>query len=74
MRADYVAPSGQSERALTDEAAANSAVAAKTPLHRQLYPQVLAAIALGVLFGWLAPEYADRDWVRALGEGFVKLI
>ena len=45
-----------------------------TPLHRQLYPQVIAAIALGVLFGWLAPEYADRDWVRALGEGFVKLI
>ncbi len=51
-----------------------AAAAAKTPLHRQLYPQVLAAIALGVLFGWLAPEYADQDWVRALGEGFVKLI
>ncbi len=45
-----------------------------TPLHRQLYPQVIAAIALGVLFGWLAPAYADQDWVRALGEGFVKLI
>ena len=35
---------------------------------------MIAAIALGVLFGWLAPEYADQDWVRALGDGFVKLI
>ncbi len=46
----------------------------KILLHRQLYAQVIAAIALGVLFGAIAPAYADSDVVRALGEGFVKLI
>jgi len=35
---------------------------------------VLAAIALGALFGWLAPQVASADWVKALGDGFVKLI
>ncbi len=35
---------------------------------------MLAAIALGALFGWLAPEAAAQDWVKALGDGFVKLI
>jgi aerobic C4-dicarboxylate transport protein len=44
------------------------------PLHRRLYVQVLAAIALGALFGWLAPEFARADWVKALGDGFVKLV
>jgi len=44
------------------------------PLYRHLYIQVLAAIALGALFGWLAPEAAAQDWVKALGDGFVKLI
>jgi len=47
---------------------------AKAPLHRQLYAQVLFAILLGALFGALAPEYADRDWVRALGDGFIRLV
>ncbi|RNJ49328.1 C4-dicarboxylate transporter DctA [Methylocystis hirsuta] len=42
--------------------------------YRHLYVQVLAAIALGALFGWLAPEAAAQDWVKALGDGFVKLI
>lgn len=46
----------------------------KKPLHHLLYIQVLAAIALGALFGWLAPEIAAADWVKALGDGFVKLI
>ncbi|MBL1257134.1 C4-dicarboxylate transporter DctA [Methylocystis sp. Sn-Cys] len=46
----------------------------KKPLHHLLYVQVLAAIALGALFGWLAPEIAAADWVKALGDGFVKLI
>jgi aerobic C4-dicarboxylate transport protein len=46
----------------------------KKPLHRLLYVQVLAAIALGALFGWLAPQVASADWVKALGDGFVKLI
>ena len=42
--------------------------------YRHLYVQVLAAIALGALFGWLAPHAAAQDWVKALGDGFVKLI
>jgi aerobic C4-dicarboxylate transport protein len=46
----------------------------KKPLHHLLYVQVLAAIALGALFGWLAPHVASADWVKALGDGFVKLI
>jgi aerobic C4-dicarboxylate transport protein len=44
------------------------------PLHHHLYVQVLAAIALGALFGFLAPQIASADWVKALGDGFVKLI
>lgn len=47
---------------------------ARQPLHRLLYVQVLAAIVLGALFGWLAPDAAAADWVKALGDGFVKLI
>jgi aerobic C4-dicarboxylate transport protein len=46
----------------------------RKPLHRLLYVQVLAAIVLGALFGWLAPHVAAADWVKALGDGFVKLI
>jgi aerobic C4-dicarboxylate transport protein len=46
----------------------------RRPLHRLLYVQVLAAIVLGALFGWLAPHAAAADWVKALGDGFVKLI
>jgi aerobic C4-dicarboxylate transport protein len=46
----------------------------KRPLHHHLYAQVLAAIALGALFGFLAPQIASADWVKALGDGFVKLI
>jgi aerobic C4-dicarboxylate transport protein len=49
-------------------------VQTRQPLHRLLYVQVLAAIALGALFGWLAPHVAAADWVKALGDGFVKLI
>src|SRR5260370_19885482 len=44
------------------------------PWYRVLYIQVLIAIVLGALFGWLAPAYATNDWVKALGEGFIKLI
>ena len=47
---------------------------AEKPFYRHLYVQVLAAIALGALFGWLAPHAAAQDWVKALGDGFVKLI
>lgn len=37
-----------------------------------LYVQVLVAIALGVLLGWLSPEWGMK--MKPLGDGFVKLI
>jgi aerobic C4-dicarboxylate transport protein len=46
----------------------------RKPLHRILYVQVLAAIVLGALVGAFFPEFASSAWVKALGEGFVKLI
>ena len=46
----------------------------RKPFHHHLYVQVLAAIALGALFGFLAPGVAAAPWVKALGDGFVKLI
>lgn len=39
-----------------------------------LYLQVLIAILLGAAFGIIAPEFASNDWVKALGDGFIKLI
>jgi len=47
---------------------------AATPWYRILYVQVLFAIALGVLAGWLVPHLATSDWIKALGDGFVRLI
>jgi aerobic C4-dicarboxylate transport protein len=46
----------------------------RRPFYRILYVQVLAAIVLGVLVGWLWPHVATNDWVKALGDGFIKLI
>ena len=46
----------------------------KKPIFRQLYAQVIFAIILGALVGWLAPDFAKNDWIKALGDGFVKLI
>ena len=48
--------------------------AASKPFYKVLYVQVLIAIALGVAFGWLEPQAAQADWVKALGDGFIKLI
>src|SRR6202158_2191507 len=47
---------------------------AAKPWYKVLYVQVLIAIVLGALFGWLAPAYATNDWIKALGDGFIKLI
>ena len=44
------------------------------PWYKILYVQVLIAIALGVLVGWLAPEFAKNPWIELLGKAFVKLI
>jgi aerobic C4-dicarboxylate transport protein len=40
--------------------------------HRTLYLQVLAAIALGILLGWLYPQAGAA--MKPLGDGFIKLI
>src|SRR6516164_9642424 len=47
---------------------------ASKPWYTVLYFQVLVAIALGVLVGWLFPQFAQNDWIKALGDGFVRLI
>ena len=44
------------------------------PWYKVLYVQVLIAIALGVLLGWLAPDIAKNPWIEMLGKAFVKLI
>jgi aerobic C4-dicarboxylate transport protein len=45
-----------------------------TPFYKLLYAQVLFGIVLGALFGWFTPDLATFEWVKALGDGFVKLI
>lgn len=47
---------------------------AKKPWYKVLYIQVLIAIVIGVLVGWLEPKFATNDWIKALGDGFIKLI
>jgi aerobic C4-dicarboxylate transport protein len=47
---------------------------ARKPIYKQLYVQVLAAIVLGFIVGWLVPDIAGSAWVKALGDGFIKLI
>ncbi len=51
-----------------------SAPVAARPWYTVLYIQVLIGIVLGALVGWLAPAFATNDWIKALGDGFVKLI
>ena len=47
---------------------------AAKPWYKILYVQVLIAILLGVLVGWKFPHLATNDWIKALGDGFIKLI
>src|SRR5258706_7314913 len=47
---------------------------AAKPWYKVLYVQVLIAILLGVVVGWLWPNLATNDWIKALGDGFIKLI
>ena len=46
----------------------------KVPLYKILYVQVIFAIVIGGLLGWLYPHIATNDWIKALGDGFIKLI
>ncbi|MGX1146081.1 Na+/H+-dicarboxylate symporter [Bradyrhizobium ottawaense] len=50
------------------------AVTQKKPFYRVLYVQVLAAIVLGIIVGWVSPELGKNEWIKAMGDGFVKLI
>jgi aerobic C4-dicarboxylate transport protein len=47
---------------------------APKPWYKILYLQVLIAILLGVVIGSLWPNVATNDWIKALGDGFIKLI
>ena len=53
---------------------AQAARTAKKPWYAILYVQVLIAILIGILVGWLSPDLATNDWIKALGDGFIKLI
>src|SRR6202050_5595842 len=44
------------------------------PWYKILYVQVLIAILLGIVVGTLWPSLATNDWIKALGDGFIKLI
>ena len=44
------------------------------PFYKHWYVQVLIGIVLGAIFGWLYPEIATNDWIKAMGDGFIKLI
>jgi aerobic C4-dicarboxylate transport protein len=50
------------------------ASSAKKPWYKILYVQVLIAIVLGAIVGWLWPELATNDWIKAMGDGFIKMI
>jgi aerobic C4-dicarboxylate transport protein len=47
---------------------------AAKPWYKILYLQVLIAILFGIIIGWLWPNFATNDWIKALGDGFIKLI
>ena len=46
----------------------------RKPFYRHLYVQVLFGVMLGAVIGLIWPEAAAQTWVKALGDGFVKLI
>ncbi|MFV0281637.1 MAG: cation:dicarboxylate symporter family transporter, partial [Rhodoblastus sp.] len=59
---------------MASSVAAAPAPAERKPLYKLLYVQVLTAIVLGVFVGWLFPAFATNEWVKAMGDGFIKLI
>ena len=60
--------------AVTATAGPGAAAPVKKPWYKVLYIQVLIAIVIGVLVGWLEPQFATNEWIKALGDGFIKLI
>src|SRR6202045_300618 len=49
-------------------------VRAAKPWYKVLYVQVLIAIVLGAIVGAEFQDFATSDWIKALGDGFIKLI
>jgi len=47
---------------------------AAKPWYKVLYIQVLIAIVLGVIVGAQFQSFATNEWIKALGDGFIKLI
>src|SRR5579871_6024247 len=47
---------------------------AAKPWYKVLYIQVLIAIVLGAIVGAEFQTFATNDWIKALGDGFIKLI
>ncbi|MBR1132889.1 dicarboxylate/amino acid:cation symporter [Bradyrhizobium iriomotense] len=58
----------------TTMAGTPAAPAAAKPWYKILYVQVLIAIVLGAIVGWLWPTFATNEWIKAMGDGFIKLI
>src|SRR3954463_15967060 len=54
--------------------ATGAPASAAKPWYKILYIQVLIAILLGVVVGWLSPQLATNEWIKELGDGFIKLI
>src|ERR1700748_1355025 len=54
--------------------ATTAPASAAKPWYKILYVQVLFAILLGIVVGSLWPNFATNDWIKALGDGFIKLI
>ena len=46
----------------------------RKPFYKVLYVQVLIGILLGIVVGLVFPQIAVQPWMKALGDGFVKLI
>src|SRR5271165_3714617 len=44
------------------------------PWYAALYVQVLVAVVLGAIVGWVAPSIATNAWIEFLGLAFVKLV
>src|SRR5579864_3538010 len=47
-------------------------MAARKPLYKSLYFQVIVAIVIGVLLGFFAPQWGEA--MKPLGDAFIKLI
>jgi aerobic C4-dicarboxylate transport protein len=46
----------------------------RKPWYTLLYVQVLAGIAIGAAIGLIWPDIATQDWMKAIGDAFVKLL